>query len=94
MGARLERHVDEAFDDFARRVEELAQSAAGTEAVLYGATKSDEWKRNARFEYELSYEITYWERVQRLIEQHLASRKAMRDEQVERRLAKWDEEGG
>jgi len=87
--ANLEHLIDEAFRDFARRVEEISQTAAGTEAVLFAKDRigDEDWQRAATFEYELSYEVRYWEHVQAVIAERLRSRKQMRDAQIEKRQA-------
>ena len=86
MSVDLRKQVDEAFDALAARIEELGQTAASTEAVLYAKDKSEEWKRDATFEYELHYEVEYLERVKARIDERIKTRRALGDE----RHSEWE----
>jgi len=91
VSADLDQRVTAAYRDFLEKIEQLAQLAASTEAVLYKKGASEEWKRAASFEYELGYEVKYLKQMQGAIERRIADRQAMIDEQVEKRQEEWGE---
>jgi hypothetical protein len=89
-----ENRVDEAVDSLAATVEVLAQERASIEAVLYSSDRDDEWKANARLEYELSFEGRYLERAIERLRARLTPRHALVDEQMEQRRRSWDDAAG
>jgi hypothetical protein len=82
-----------AFAELTMRIEKLAQDRAGTEAVLYAKKRSDEWKQRARFEYELSYEVSFLRRIRDALDARIAERQKLVDEQVEKRRRERSEGG-
>jgi hypothetical protein len=79
------REVDEAFGQLRARIEKLAEQRAGVEAVLYAKDESEEWKRNARLEYELGFEAEYWRHIRGQIDDLIATRQQLVDQQVAKR---------
>jgi hypothetical protein len=65
-----EARAREAFDEYASgeatlkdtldAIRDIAQQKALVQASLYPKDRSDRWKRDAQFEYELDYETELW----------------------------------
>jgi hypothetical protein len=79
------REVDEAFAQLRARIEKLAEQRAGGEAVLYAKDESEEWKRNARLEFELGFEAEYWRRIRGQVDDLIATRQQLVDQQGAKR---------
>jgi hypothetical protein len=80
-----QQELAEAFGDLARRIETLGQDRATIEAVLYAKDRSEEWKRNARLEYELRFEAEFLSKIRKALDARIAERQKLVDEQVRRR---------
>lgn len=78
-----------AWLEFLPAIEEIAHMFAGTEAVLYGKDESKEWKRNARFEFELQREVDCLRAIRWKINQRLVAREQMLEAEREKRRQEW-----
>jgi hypothetical protein len=90
-----QQEMTKALADLTMRIEKLAQDRASTEAVVYSKERSEEWKQNARFEYELRYEVEFLKQIRDALDARIAEREHLVDEQTEKRASKreTDEEG-
>lgn len=84
-GLEWERRVDAAVAELADAVEKIAHERASIEAVLHSKDRDDDWKRDARLEYELYYEARLLEHAIDRLRQRLTPRHALVEDQMERR---------
>ena len=82
------RRAELSLAEFVARLEEISQESAGTETALYGA-EYDVGNARLPLEHEMSREVDRRSAIREVIDEGVATRQAMLDEEIAKRHAEW-----
>jgi hypothetical protein len=77
--------LNKIVEQMQEQLERLSHDRALTHATLHAKDRSEEWKRNARLEIELTHEVEFLRRAIEALSARLKTRQDLVDEQVKKR---------